>query len=120
MIASVSGTVDGHELPPRGVEVDLPDHVAAALCDAGQARPVSSKEKVETAAMEQEDVEERAEGQTVGETEPGADARPSRSDSKAAWVDYAVSQRGDGVSEEDARAEADGKLKADLIAEYGG
>jgi hypothetical protein len=46
--------------------------------------------------------------------------RPGRNDSKAAWVDYAVSQRPDDMSEEDARAEAEAKSKADLIAQYGG
>jgi hypothetical protein len=61
-----------------------------------------------------------AAGHTETSSEIRTDGRPNRNDSKAAWVDYAVSQRGEGVSEEDARAEADGKLKADLIAEYGG
>jgi hypothetical protein len=48
------------------------------------------------------------------------DARPSPSASKADWVAYAVAQRAEGVSEEDATAEAEAMTKADLIAAYGG
>lgn len=46
--------------------------------------------------------------------------RPATAAPKADWVAYAVAVRPDGVSEEDAAAAADGKTKADLIAEYGG
>jgi hypothetical protein len=56
----------------------------------------------------------------AGQSEPRADGRPLRNDSKSAWVDYAVSKRPEDVSEEDARAQAEGKSKADLVAEYGG
>jgi hypothetical protein len=50
--------------------------------------------------------------------EPGD--RPKDYASKLEWVDYAVSKRADGVSEDDARAAAEAKSKADLIAEFGG
>jgi hypothetical protein len=43
----------------------------------------------------------------------GADSRPNKSDSKAEWVEYAVSQGAD-------RSEAEGTTKDDLIATYGG
>lgn len=45
--------------------------------------------------------------------------RPKASASKEEWVTYAVDQRGDLVSEEDARAAAEAKTKADLVAEFG-
>ena len=38
---------------------------------------------------------------------------------KAAWVDYAVARRDEGVSEEDARAVAEQMTKEDLVAELG-
>jgi hypothetical protein len=53
------------------------------------------------------------------EPEPGAVVRPKDYGSKAEWVDYAVSQRSEGVSEEDARAVAELSSKAELIAEFG-
>jgi hypothetical protein len=46
--------------------------------------------------------------------------RPQGNAPKADWVTYAVSQRAEGVSEQDAQAEAEAKTKADLVAEYGG
>lgn len=61
MIVSVSGTVDGHSLPPKGGEVDLPDHVAADLCGSGHAVPLATQDDVETAVAPEVDVEERAE-----------------------------------------------------------
>lgn len=45
--------------------------------------------------------------------------RPGDSASKAAWVDYAVACREDGVSEEDARVAAEAMTKADLITVHG-
>jgi hypothetical protein len=44
---------------------------------------------------------------------------PRRNASHADWVAYAVSQRADGVSEEQARADAEPKARDELIAEYG-
>ncbi len=54
--------------------------------------------------------------------EPAAtpNGRPPQNASKADWVTYAVSRRADGTSEDDAKAAAEAKSKADLIAEYGG
>jgi hypothetical protein len=49
-----------------------------------------------------------------------AGGRPKDYASKPEWVDWAVSQRPEDVSEEDARAQAEAKSKADLIAQYGG
>jgi hypothetical protein len=46
--------------------------------------------------------------------------RPKDYASKPEWVDWAVSQRPEDVSEEDARAQAEAKTKAELVTEYGG
>lgn len=45
--------------------------------------------------------------------------RPARTATKDAWVDFAVSKRGEGVSEEAARAEAEAMTKAELAAAFG-
>lgn len=59
----------------------------------------------------------------VPAVEPDADAglppqRPADNANKPAWVDYAVAMRPEGVSEEDARAEAEATKKDDLIARF--
>lgn len=56
------------------------------------------------------------------ETEPPTTLgeRPKDYASKPEWVDYAVSKRAEGVSEEDARTSAEAMSKADLIATFGG
>jgi hypothetical protein len=57
----------------------------------------------------------------AGQADPAArGGRPRQGDPKDAWVAWAVSQRSEDVSEEDARAEAEAKTKADLVTEYGG
>lgn len=56
------------------------------------------------------------------DVEPAPDVKPERPKDyapKPEWVDYAVACRAGGVSEEDARVEAEGKPKADLITEFG-
>jgi hypothetical protein len=69
MVVSVSGTVDGHILPARGCEVDLPDHVAMSLCESKQAVPlITEPVKEEKALAAGEDVEER--GQTAKKAAP--------------------------------------------------
>lgn len=47
-------------------------------------------------------------------------AAPSARASKDEWVDWAVAQRAEDVSEQDARAEAEAMTKNDLMAKYGG
>jgi hypothetical protein len=49
----------------------------------------------------------------------GAPTRPHGNAAQAAWLDYAVSKRAEGVSEEDARAALSEKTKAELVAEFG-
>jgi len=46
--------------------------------------------------------------------------KPKPYASKEVWLAYAVSQREDGVSEEDATAALTDKTKAELVAEFGG
>lgn len=45
--------------------------------------------------------------------------RPHGNAAQTAWLDYAVSKRAEGVSEEDARAALSEKTKAELVAEFG-
>lgn len=59
----------------------------------------------------------------AGETGQAAtstgDAKPTSRSSKEEWVIYAVAQRPEGMSEEEARAEADATSKNELMAKYG-
>jgi hypothetical protein len=64
-----------------------------------------------------------SEPEPESETPPSGDAptdRPAQAAPKGDWVAYAVSQRPEGMSEDDARASAEARTKAELIAEYGG
>lgn len=70
-----------------------------------------------------EEVDEPAPAEPVeppAPVEPAPVVRPGQAAVKAAWVAYAVTQRPEGMSEEDARTEADDMSKADLIAKFGG
>jgi len=44
--------------------------------------------------------------------------KPAPADNKAAWVEYAVALRGEGVLEAEARAAAEAMSKADLAKRY--
>lgn len=46
-------------------------------------------------------------------------ARPPRAGAKELWVDFAVSQRGDGVDEDAARAQAEAMTKQELVDRFG-
>lgn len=53
--------------------------------------------------------------------EPAPEAqRPAGNASQAAWLDYAVAHRPDGMSEEDAIDAYGSKTRAELVAEFGG
>jgi hypothetical protein len=54
----------------------------------------------------------------AGGDEPG-DEKPPKAAGKDDWVDFAVAQRGEGVSEEDARTQAEGLTKPELIERFG-
>jgi hypothetical protein len=64
-------------------------------------------------------------GASIDETPPQdgddglAPQRPGDSASKAAWVDYAVAKRDEGVSEAEAREAAEAMTKNDLITVHG-
>lgn len=53
------------------------------------------------------------------EPDPEPAGRPHGNASQATWLEYAVSKRAEGVSEEDARAALAEKTRAELVAEYG-
>jgi hypothetical protein len=82
--------------------------------DEAEAAAVKADEDAEKAA------EPAAEAEVEAEVEAELDLPPAQSAPKPDWVAYAVSQRDEGVSEEDAQAEAEAKTKSELIVEYGG
>jgi hypothetical protein len=51
---------------------------------------------------------------------PAALERPAGNASQATWLDYAVANRPDGMSEEDAIDAYGSKTRAELVAEFGG
>lgn len=55
----------------------------------------------------------------VSDSPPAGPVRPAKNASKAAWVDYAVTQRADGADEAEARTEAEGLTHTELVAKYG-
>lgn len=74
-------------------EVDIDDRGELGISDPGSAEAG------------------RVEAETVSDEE-AADEAPSKSDNKAAWVDYAVTQGAD-------RDEAEASTKAELVEQYG-
>jgi hypothetical protein len=84
-----------------------PPNVPVTEVPAGSLAPDERQRRQLEALRQSQDAGERG-------------GRPHGNAGKQAWVDYAVSQRTDGVSEDDARAEAEGMSKADLVAKYGG
>jgi hypothetical protein len=103
------------------------EDAAKQQMDEAEAAAVKADEDAEKAAAKAaEDADKTAEPEAESEAEPEAepeaelDLPPAQSAPKPDWVAYAVSQRDEGVSEEDARAEAEAKTKAELIVEYGG
>lgn len=59
------------------------------------------------------EVPEDVDGEELG------DGPPPKAASKDAWVDYAVAQRAEGISEDEARSVADSLTKAELIERFG-
>ncbi len=107
---TVYGFYEGGILPPSAD----PESVEG-LVRRGYAEWVD-----EPAEPEPVEVDPGAGAADTGTDQPPADPRPANNAPKPEWVAYAVTQRAEGVSEEDARAAAEGKSKADLVAEYGG
>jgi hypothetical protein len=107
---SVRGFYEGGVLPasadPENVKI---------LVEKGMVEKVTAPEPepaTEPAVLVDEDRDDL-------DAEPAPD-RPLVGASKADWVEFAVTQRADGVSEEDARVEAENSTKAELVARFGG
>jgi hypothetical protein len=66
-----------------------------------------------------ERIARQAEAADAAEDAAERGGRPGVRAPKEDWVAFAVSKRPEGQSEEDARAVAEGKSKADLVAEFG-
>lgn len=62
----------------------------------------------------------RRQREAADEAAASRSGRPSQRAPKDEWVAYAVAQRDADVSEEDARAQAEGMSKNDLMARYAG
>lgn len=97
--------------------------------DADEAQDAAFEKRLDEAeaAVKRADEPERVEPVEI-ESDPddGAEVvsapgiRPAQAAPKADWVTYAVALRAEGVSEQDAKAAAEAKTKAELVAEFGG
>lgn len=108
------GTPDGRQVRSLAQGAILPGDVTAGqarhLIDVGLAELVTAQD---VGAVDETD-------QPTGQaTTPTGETRPTSRSSKDDWVAYAVSQRAEDVSEEDARAEAEATSKNELMAKYG-
>lgn len=125
---AVVGFYQGAVLPP---EAD-PENVASLVrreyaewLDAGEEQAVEEQEDEQVKAQEEAAEQRAADAEAAAEaSEQDADVeapvRPAVAAPKAEWVSYAVAVRDEGVSEEDARAAAEAKTKAELVEEFGG
>ncbi len=104
-------------------EGDEPEPAAKGRTAEDKAAEDAAARQLEDAAPKAAEPAEPVEpegdttGDTTGEAKDGDKPKPYAS--KEAWLAYAVSQRAEGVSEEDALAALEGKSKNDLIAEFG-
>jgi hypothetical protein len=132
---TVAGFYEGAVLPP---EADLENVASLVQRDYAEWLDSDEAKAVDTAEAEAEKAQDDAAKQRADEADaalakaeadrapteepevPVANGKPAQSAPKADWVAYAVSQRDEGVSEQDAQAEAEAMSKADLIAQYGG
>lgn len=93
--------------------------------EGGMLAEVEAPVEAKAAAVEvPAEPAEASSGETPAVDTPPSDpagppVRPHGNASAATWLDYAVSLRAEGVSEEDARAALSEKTKAELIAVYG-
>lgn len=116
-VAEVFAVPAGTPLPGKPPNVAVTESGDAA--STGQPVPPLSADLLRAADIDATGDEEWAAESTDRDADRVArGGRPSQVSSKADWVDYAVSQRADDVSESDARAEAEAKTKAELVAEY--
>lgn len=99
--------------------------ILPATVDPESARRQVSKGMVEEIDDLPQADDAPAAGEVTGTDESGAGdlsaespARPAANASKADWLAYAISQRAEGVSEDDARAELEPLTKAELTARF--
>lgn len=134
LVRTASGSVDyvyaGAPVPAGADEADV-----ARLVDEGFLVVVGEDEPEEKPARRSSSRGSRSskpaeqsggEAGGAGAQEPDAtggessgDEAPPKASGKEAWVEFAVSQRADGVSEEDARSQAEALTKNELIARFG-
>ena len=113
------GFYEGAVVPEHVNQDDLDRHLRKSMVaeegtpEADAASPVGRPVNFDDAGMP-------VSPQPPAGDQGGRDGRPSVRASKDDWVTYAASQRAEGVSEDDARAEAEGKSKAELVAKFGG
>jgi hypothetical protein len=81
--------------------------------------PESLRHHLDTGLVEKVAESEAPEAPAPEVAPDGGPTPPRQTDPKEAWITYAVTVRPEGQSEEDARTEAEGKTKADLVAQYG-
>jgi hypothetical protein len=120
---AMMGTPDGRQVRALNEGALLPNDVTAGharhLIDVGLAEVIDAAPARRASRGAPTQTPEGA--QTPDSDQPNEPGdRPVKADPKPAWVEYAVSQRPEGQSEEDARAEAEAKSKADLVTQYGG
>ena len=124
---TVLGFYEGGTLPPNSKTESVESLLAKGMVEKAedlpdyeepeQAKPTNTIEV--TPPKEPEKADAETDKPDAAES-VFADRPPKVNASKEEWVNFAVSQREGEESEEDARAYAENRSKADLIAEYGG
>lgn len=89
---------------------DAPTPEEQAARDAKANKKAADAAEANSVRVAEEDAQKKAD---KDKTPPHGNA------SQAVWVDFAVRHRGEGVSEERARAEAQNLSKDQLVAKYG-
>jgi hypothetical protein len=111
----VQGYYAGAILPSFAVQENV-----ELLVRKGLVEPVEDVDLPDEADDADED-QGGSEGEGTGtgdDVPPVPLARPAANGSKADWLAYALSQRAEGVSEDDVRAELEPLTKAELIARF--
>lgn len=105
---------EGGVLPPNADPEDVKRlAVKGALVEVEAAEPDKPVEKTAATPVKEPDHEPQP---VIAEPKLRA---PQTNASKAEWVAYAVAMRDEGVSEANAKADAEAMSKADLITVYG-
>ena len=114
------GTPDGRQIRSLARGAVLPGDVSAGqarhLIDVGLAELVKAESAQDVGTVAETD---QTTAQATTTTPAAGDTRPTSRSTKDEWVTYAVTQRPEGTSEEDARAAAEATSKNELMATYG-